>query len=103
MRTQASRTTGKSASLVFSPVRKDYRVVGASLHFHARHIVDGIMACCIALALVLQQIAQIDPAMRANHVKWDFAVLDEPNEKRTRDAENVCRSLGCELLMLGYD
>jgi hypothetical protein len=57
----------------------------------------------VAPPLVVEQVAEIDPPVSADHVERNFASFHEPDQKWPRNAENICGSLRGELPMLGHD
>jgi len=84
-------------SLVFRPLWQDYLVVGARFHFRLRHVVDNRMPGSVAPPLVGEEVAQVDAAMRADHMKGYFAIFEEPDQKHTGNAEDAGGGLSGEL------
>jgi hypothetical protein len=93
----------KSPLLVFGTLGKHHLVIGASFQLRSSHVVDGLVPGGIPPPLIVQQVPEIDPAVGADHVEWDFAVFNEPHQEGTSDAEYVGRSLCGDLLMYRHD
>src|SRR5437773_9658841 len=76
-------------SLVFRILGQDYLVVGAVLQLGLRHAIDSFVPRVIASMLMREQIFQVNPTMRANHVERDLAVLEQSNEERSRHTKKI--------------
>lgn len=62
------------------------------------------MAGAVTPSLVFEQVGQVDAAMRADHVKRQAAVFENPYcKKRPRNAKNIGGSLGGEFVVFSDD
>ena len=52
----------------------------------------------IAMGLVSEHIANVEAAVRADEMKWDFAFFQKTDEKLAGHAENLGGFDGCELV-----
>src|ERR1039457_4994055 len=88
---------------LFCPFRKDHLVIRARFQFHAGHSVDGAVAFFVAALLVYEQVCQVDAAVRADHVEWQFAFLQQPHHEWAGNSEKIRGPLRRQLLVLWND
>lgn len=83
---------------LFCPFRKDHLVIRARFQFHAGHSVDRVVAFCVAALLVCEQVFQVDAPVRADHVEWQLAFLQQAHQEWAGNAEKIRGPLRRQLL-----